>query len=87
MTKFEVAWYQIINLCSTLIVIVYITVFLKVRPKKYAFYTSIICAVIGIAGTRILWICSDINRRLNYESIFDFKYGSMDLGGAFKYLI
>ena len=75
--------YQLINFISTLEVIIYISIFLKANPKKYAFYTSIICASLGLLGARLVMACYDIKNRFNFDYIFKLDYGGMDLGGAF----
>ena len=81
---FDISSYQLINFCASLVVIMYITINLKtIKSKKYAFYTALLCTLLGPIGSRLLWICYDVKNRANFESLFNLEYGSMDLGGAF----
>lgn len=78
---FGMSSYQLLNVCATLQAIIYITIFLKVKPKRYAFYTGIMCGVLGIVGARLLMTYE--LHCFNFRTIFRWNYGMMDLGGAF----
>lgn len=79
----EVSSYQYFNLLADIVAVLYIIIFLKVKPKRYAFYTAIMFIVLGLAGARLLWACYDLENRFKAELLFKFDYGLMDLGGAF----
>lgn len=73
--------YQLLNLCAGLAVIIYITIFLKVKPKRYAFYTGVMFGILGTFGARLLMAYE--MHCFNFQTIFRWNYGMMDLGGAF----
>jgi len=78
---FGISSYQLLNFCATLAMIIYISIFLKTKPKRHAIYIGIMCGVLGVIGARLL-MAYEMNS-FNWNTIFRDKYGMMDLGGAF----
>jgi len=85
-TIFGISTYDFFNILAAIVVIIYITIFLKVTPRRNAFFTGIIFMALGIIGARLLWACYDLENRFTFEQLFRIDYGSMDLGGAFLIL-
>ena len=79
----NISSYDLINMFAQIVAIIYIAIFLKVKPRRYAFFTGVIFLVLSLIAARLLWACYNIEIRFRPEYLFRLKYGSMDLGGAF----
>ena len=75
--------YDYIVMVALIVLVIYITIFLKVKQKKYAFFTGVIFIIFGLIACRLLWACYDPEIRFRPEYLFRLEFGSMDLGGAF----
>lgn len=80
---FGIPSYQFFHLCATIAAIIYITLTLKIKPRRYAFYIGIISIFLSLFAARLLWVSYDLDKNFNLETIFRLRYGSFDLGGAF----
>lgn len=78
---FGVSSYQLLNIFSVVLAVIYMTIYIKVKPKRYAFYTGIMFAVLAVVSSRLLW-AYEMNR-FTFATIFSWNFGAMDLGGAF----
>lgn len=75
--------YDYIIMLAQIVAIIYITIFLKVKQKRYAFFTGVIFMVCSLIASRLLWACYDLEIRFKPVYLFRLEYGLMDLGGAF----